>query len=391
MKKVLCAVTVFAVLLSLCSCGGVPIVRELNELLISEKHIDWDGFSVEKPADSGSKYKIYFDTLSEKQKKGYNNIFYSIMNAEDSFPERIEVPLMESKELTQVYEAVIYDNPEIMCFGKGASIITEGELCFFEPEYTMIPEEFHRRISLLSETSDKICSAFDEYTSEFERELYIHDYIVKNCIYDCEKDDSGLAYSCLLCGYASCEGYSKAAKYLLEKAGIECYNVLGDAENLHGETESHMWNLVKIEDGYYYLDVTWDDPAEETGLVSHTYFNLTENEIRVDHSNFTALLPCTSNEANYYVKTGCLFYSADYYDRIKMENIIINCLENGQNCVELRFADENAYNSAVNTLITESRAYEIQTDIRYKYPHIKMSDEINYSKNEKYRIIELIF
>ncbi len=391
MKKSLYALIVSVLLISLCSCGNASVSKNSGGLLAAEKYIDWDNFSAEKPTGAGSRFKHYFDTLSETQKKAYNNIFYEIMNAEDRFPEQIEVPLMKSNELTQVYEAVIYDNPEIMCFGKDASIVIDGRLCFFKPEYTMIPSEFHRRASRLSEKAEKFCSVFPDGMSDFDKELCIHDYIVKNCVYDCDKYGAGLAYTCLFSGYASCEGYSKAMKYLLEKAGIESLTVLGDAENLQGNTESHMWNLVKIDGDYYYLDATWDDPDENTGLVSHAYFNLSEKEIRADHSNFTSFMPCENTKANYFVKTGGMFSSSGYYDRLKMENIIVSRLKKGENRIEFRFANKDVYNEATDYFIAQGMAYEIQESIKRQCPELNMADEISYSKNPKYCLIEFIF
>lgn len=391
MKKIICTLLALLILFSFCSCMENGITNEITDFIMSEFHIDWENFSAEKPTERGSAYKIYFDSLSLNQKKAYNNIFNEVLDAEEQFPDKIEVPLMEGEELSQVYEAVIYDNPEIMCFGGGASILTEGNFCFFKPEYTMTPEDMRTKTELLSEFADEICFGFTEDMSDFDRELYIHDFIVKNCTYDCDKDDAGLAYTCLSSGYASCEGYAKATKYLLEKAGIECYNILGDAVNLQNVTESHMWNLVKINGNFYYLDTTWDDPSESSSIVSHAYFNLTENEIRTDHSNFKILQPCESTEENYFTKTGNLFYSADYYSRLKMEDAFVSVLLKNESSVELRFADDNAYFNGISILIDEGKAYDIQQNIKYNHPELNMSDEIKYSKNEKFRIIELIF
>lgn len=391
MKKTISILCFFTVLFSFCACSEKSITDDLNELLISEIYTDWDNFSSEKIIDKGSQYKIYFDKLSENQKKAYNNIFNEITAAEDEFPERIEVPSMSGDELSQVYEAVVYDNPEIMCFGSGASIVTEGSLCFFAPDYTMTPQEQSEKLSLMNEIADKINSYFSDDTTDYEKELKIHDYLVNQSVYDCESDGAGLAYSCIINGYASCEGYAKATKFLLEKSGIECYNIVGDAENLKGETESHMWNLVNIDGSYYYLDTTWDDPAENPGTVSHIYFNITENELKKDHSNFEAFFPCESTEANYFVKSDNFYYSSDYYSIQKMQNSVLNSLLNDKKSVEFRFADEQAYNNAIYTLITQSKAYTIQSNIKSSHPEIQMSDQINYSKNDMHYILEFVF
>ena len=89
-----------------------------------------------------------------------------------------------------------------------------------------------------------------------------------------------MTYSCIVAGSAACEGYAKAAKYLLEKAEIECFTLVGDAQNFEGETESHMWNIVNIDGEYYHLDTTWDDPDGSESGMSHIYMNLNDDEIK---------------------------------------------------------------------------------------------------------------
>ena len=390
MKKLVCAALAVIVIFSFCSCSELPTIKKLNSLLMSELYIDWDNYSSAE-LSAGSRYKYYFGTLSENQKKAYNNILKELTEADDSFPEKIQVPLMESEELTQVYEAIAYDNPEIMCFGSGASIITEGELCFFKPDYTMIPAEMKHRAEALSQKADEICSYFTAETSDFDKELAIHDYIIKNCDYNCETEDSSTAYACIFLGYASCEGYAKAMKYLLEKADIENICIIGDATNQQGESESHMWNIVNIGGAYYHLDTTWDDPAQTTDGISHIYFNLTDDEIKTDHSGFYSDYVCDSTDENYFVKTGRVFSGADYYSRQSMQSEIIENLEKNQQSIQFRFSSAQAFSNAVYTLITESVAYDIQNNIRYLRPDLPLSDEINYSKNENYNIIEFIF
>ncbi len=391
MKKCICLLIVCALLFSLCACGEIPMARKMNTYIMSNFYIDWGSFSSEEITDKGSAYKYYFNHLSEKQKKAYNNILKEVTEAEDMFPEKIEVPLMESEELTQVYEAVAYDNPEIMCFGTGASIITEGDFCFFKPDYTMIPVEMRERTAKLSQIADEICAKFPDGTSEISKELTIHDYLVKTCYYNNDAADSGMAYTCIFSGYASCEGYAKATKYLLERAGIKSICITGEAENLSGQKENHMWNIVCINGENYHLDTTWDDPVKSGSSVSHIYFNLSDSEIMTDHSDFETDLKCTATAKNYFTASHSVFSDAGYYSRLNMQSVIIRNLEKGERCVQLRFSSKEAYDSAIYTLITESKAYEIQENIKNLRPDLNIAEDINYSQYDNFKIIELMF
>ena len=60
---------------------------------------------------------------------------------------------------------------------------------------------------------------------------------------------------------------------LCDEVGIPCGLVYGSSRG-----EGHMWNLINLDDGWYHLDVTWDDD-ETNGVISHRYFNVTKSDI----------------------------------------------------------------------------------------------------------------
>lgn len=86
-------------------------------------------------------------------------------------------------------------------------------------------------------------------------------------------------YGAIVEGHSICLGYATAYLYLCEKADLWCTCVYGYSENgVHG------WNLVKLEDGTYYVDVTWCDGLGAIGTDDwQTYFMLTEDVLRRDH------------------------------------------------------------------------------------------------------------
>ncbi len=58
-----------------------------------------------------------------------------------------------------------------------------------------------------------------------------------------------------------CEGYSRAFKLLCDRVGIPCVLTEG-----YSEGGSHMWNNVWMGDGWYGVDVTWNDPVNTGNL-----------------------------------------------------------------------------------------------------------------------------
>ena len=58
-----------------------------------------------------------------------------------------------------------------------------------------------------------------------------------------------------------CEGYARAFKILCNELDIPCVLVEGPARaSDSAEAVPHMWNNVKLDDGWYAVDSTWNDP-----------------------------------------------------------------------------------------------------------------------------------
>lgn len=67
-----------------------------------------------------------------------------------------------------------------------------------------------------------------------------------------------------------CEGYARALKVLCDKKNIPCVLVDGEAKaTAYAAPGAHMWNYVQVDDKWYAIDVTWNDPTGgNSGAVS---------------------------------------------------------------------------------------------------------------------------
>ena len=114
---------------------------------------------------------------------------------------------------------------------------------------------------------------------------------------------------------AVCEGYARASQYLLNQLGVHTLYICGTAGH-DGTSESHAWNVVRVDGDYYQLDVTWGDPLNDDGsqTKSYDYLCITEEEISRDHTaNWAEYPSCTKIDRNYYVMEDRYlpFYNAD--------------------------------------------------------------------------------
>lgn len=133
---------------------------------------------------------------------------------------------------------------------------------------------------ILDKKVDEIISSQikDSYT-EIEKIRVIHNYIINNSKYDIDRSehnimkyDSDTAYGPLIQGYGICGGYSDAMQLFLEKFNIKNYKVASD---------SHIWNAVFINNKWYHLDLTWDDPITPDGIqiLDDDYFLISSNKL----------------------------------------------------------------------------------------------------------------
>lgn len=95
-------------------------------------------------------------------------------------------------------------------------------------------------------------------------------------------------YGALADNKAVCEGYARTFKYLMDGVGVPCILVSGEGTNSKGEKERHAWNYVQINENWYAIDVTWDDPIIEGGgelpqELKYRYFLKGSDEFAKDH------------------------------------------------------------------------------------------------------------
>jgi transglutaminase/protease-like cytokinesis protein 3 len=108
-----------------------------------------------------------------------------------------------------------------------------------------------------------------------KRQKAVHDYLVLNTEYDLTLSDLAAdVEGVLLYGKGICSGYAHTYKLLMQLIGVDCIVVGGTGTNQSGGTESHAWNMVKLDGNWYQVDVTWDDPVF-SGARSRTISGMT--------------------------------------------------------------------------------------------------------------------
>lgn len=176
-------------------------------------------------------------------------------------------------------------------------------------DYYHTPSQF---LMLEKKVLDILNMCITPSMSQCDQEKALHDYIVNHAFYDYDNmlretipQDSYSPYGVLVLGRGVCQGYAEAMHLLCTQAGLDSLVIFGSAQ-ASGEWITHAWNLINIEGSYYHVDVSWDDitiGAKER--LRHTYFNLPDSDINLDHRWMQADYPsCSSTRYNYFVLNG---------------------------------------------------------------------------------------
>ncbi|MCD7725404.1 MAG: hypothetical protein LUI12_07645 [Clostridiales bacterium] len=214
----------------------------------------------------------YYQMLDTKGQHLYRQIYANANALNKAF---VPVEAVPASEMRNIICAVYNDHPELfwmntayVCKYDRNKICAELELDFNETadDLDSASEEFDASVN-------EILEQVQNLGSNYEKEKAVHDILIDKITYRLNASMSQSAYSALVNGETVCAGYARAFQYLLQKLGIPCYYCTGYAG------EDHAWNIVALEDGYYNVDVTWDDtPGGE-----YDYFNRTDQDYAQTH------------------------------------------------------------------------------------------------------------
>ncbi len=310
-------------------------------------------------------YRHCYFELNESEQKLYSVVMQSIYTQ----PERIEVPELGDGDLTKVFKAISHDNPDLFNLGLNCSVYTEGLKTYFETDYIIPYEDYTVKLQEVRNIASVIVDGASMYTSNYEKEKYVHDYIINHCSY-AEPEESLMAntmYGCLVEGRASCEGYSRAFQYLMSALNIENRLVTGESADDGVNYINHMWNFVVLDGSGYFVDLTWDDPRAEGNVLRHTYFNVNTNDILVKHRNIAQNIPlCTDTKYNYFVYENVFFdIGLGEAFESKVYNGVYTAIQRQYSCVEFRFSNKAVMEQAKNTLFNTGIIYNVYNEVGF--------------------------
>ena len=150
-----------------------------------------------------------------------------------------------------------------------------------------------------SYTNDNINSVnqkIEEISSEIihddmsnkEKIIAFHDYIIDHTVYDSAYVTTNLndidnpshkAIGPLFFGTSLCGGYADVMAIFLNKLNIPNYRI---------SSAEHIWNFVYLDNNWYHLDLTWDDPVTDDGsnIRLNTFLLITTDQLEDLNTNY---------------------------------------------------------------------------------------------------------
>lgn len=214
----------------------------------------------------------YYHMLDATGQAIYRQIY---ANANAMIKDFAPVEAVSPTLLKNAFISVVNDHPELFWVNTTYQYkyAPSGRVAAIYLSFNKTADNIDMAKGLFEAAADEILSGAQELDKVHDKELFIHDALVEQISYNKAASMNQSAYSALVLGKTVCAGYARAYQYLLQQLGIPCYYCTGYAG------ENHAWNIVKLEDTYYNVDVTWSDTKPQNYL----YFNGTDADYAKDH------------------------------------------------------------------------------------------------------------
>lgn len=374
----------------LCRATLDPISHELEvEQFSAEEAADAEITSAElnNALTSNKSGSSYFDIISVTRygraklaKMSRSTVYLKIYDrllemAENFTVDKVSLPTNQKvthDEAWLVTAAFYSDYPELFWarpsfwYNKNTMLCSEIQLNYNSHIYNLNTE-----LPLFLETAETILAGMPT-GSDYEKELYLHDALIKKVTYTYSKLEEQNGYTTLVEGKGVCAGYAFALQYLLMRAGIQSYYVVGYAG------ENHAWNLAKIDGEWYYVDATWDDPvyngSDDPYSPYHSYFNITTNKLKEDHTPSgtpynVPLENCTATDAFYYKVNDTIVSTTDS----GLVEKVADLLQRNSGIAHLYVTDSNPVMAArewyYENIVSIARAMQVDGGYEYGYSY----------------------
>ncbi len=300
-----------------------------------------------------------YSHMNENLKPLYRKI-YEILASRTT---EVEIPTKIEEEISIAFRCVIQDHPELFYVdGYVYSIYRYGDdidSILFGGKYSMDETSMITTQESIDAYVDVFHQGITAEMDTYERVKAAYEFIVLNTTYDLNSPYNQNANSVFVYRKSVCQGYAEAFQYLLYTMNIPCMVVTGTADG-----EPHAFNLVEIDDAYYYADTTWGEGQEVSNAdgmfaqdINYNYLNITTEEISKTHTfdSPVALPICNATAANYYVREGTYF---SLLDTTKINDAFNAAYAIGKKEITIKCANADIYQQMLTHMFTNEHIFD---------------------------------
>lgn len=241
----------------------------------------------------------YYSQMNKVQQNAYHAMKTGLMSMAPLFM----VPKLENRELGDIFFQLRLDCPEIFyASGFHYRFYPESNKVEMIPEYLFDKGKMKEHQKALESRISKLARPAMNLP-EWEKEIYIHDFICSSVRYDkLKKAYSHEIIGPLGQGVGVCEGIAKTVKALCDALGIWCMIAISEANPEKKIKYRHAWNVIRIGGKYYHLDATFDNTLGSRDAIRYDYFNLEDACFFRDHEPVIYPAPsCNEGGSSYYI------------------------------------------------------------------------------------------
>ena len=327
---------------------------------------------------SSSYNKSYTERYPYKQLTGPEQQLYAnIVRAAENFETEVVVPDgLTSDDIFKVYLIVFNNEPQLFWL----STTVPSGYGTLSLNYVLTRSQAQEVQKTIDANVQSVMNKVSAYSSTISKLKVIHDWVITNNTFNISGsfDTCGIYNGLTGYGTIQCQGYAKSVLYLCDVAGIECMTVVGN--NAEGDT--HAWNVVYCDNGYYILDTTWDDPIISYGTskyVRYLYFLANDDMIRDTHMNQSTATRGNGTRVKLFTppactKTACYYFKSYNKEYSDLDSALAglyaefdNAIASGSQVAHVRVTSYSIW----ETLMSDSYRKEFMAYVKSKDSNIK--------------------
>lgn len=240
-------------------------------------------------------YEYYRTTLNDREQIVYDEIKESYLQFETEIS--TQAGKLTRAELKNAFRAVILDHPEIFWIDSYSSTVNilnnVNTHKVITLKYSYSKAEAIKVKEKIEEQYNRIIEEAHKYDTDYQKVKFVHDELIRisEYTYGGYPKEEEYKYQSIVSifetGDTVCAGFAQGFKFIMDRLGIETIAVKDINEEQ--PEKSHIWNMVKIEDVWFNIDITWDYDLTEDDI-SYKYF-LIDNDTFYQNHNMQPNIP----------------------------------------------------------------------------------------------------